>query len=103
MVNLNLEPKAKIPQPVQVSYSQHFKGKIYIQRQKGALILFCPLFLSVTRMFKITYFDFFDSKQLQSNEVLEYMLRINWSRFGLEDCRIKLHPENLPIGKSSCI
>ena len=30
-----------------------------------------------------------------------YMLRINWSRFGLEDCRIKLHPENLPLGKSS--
>ena len=29
------------------------------------------------------------------------MLRINWTRFGLEDCRIKLHPENLPIGKSS--
>ena len=24
-----------------------------------------------------------------------YMLQINWSRFGLEDCCIKLHPENL--------
>ena len=30
-----------------------------------------------------------------------YMLQINWSRFGLEDCCIKLHPENLPIGESS--
>ena len=29
------------------------------------------------------------------------MLRINWSRFRLEDCHIKLHPENLPFRKSS--
>ena len=28
------------------------------------------------------------------------MLWINWSRFGLEDCRIKLHPENLPLERS---
>ena len=27
------------------------------------------------------------------------MLRINWPRFGLEDCRIKLHPDDLPFGK----
>ena len=30
------------------------------------------------------------------------MLRINWSRFRLEDFHIKLHPENLPLEKSSC-
>ena len=29
------------------------------------------------------------------------MLRINWPRFRLEDCRIKLHPENLPLEKRS--
>ena len=42
-------------------------------------------------------FDIF----IKSNSIWSLMLRINWSCFGLEDCRIKLHPENLLLGKSS--